>query len=94
MNANPNAQNKMAHRQVSTMHSCRMFTTSRVRAKPASSIMKPACMKNTRNAAISVQAVFRPLTVPVSWAWISSALGTDAAWATVPTSSGPNDTMA
>ena len=37
--------------------------TSRVRAKPASSIMKPACMKNTRNAATQhphgVQAVDR-----------------------------------
>ena len=37
------------------MHSIMMFETSRVRAKPASSIMKPACMKNTRNAATSIQ---------------------------------------
>src|SRR5690348_12332970 len=65
MNANPNAQNSSAHRQVSTMHSWRMLTTSRVRANPASSIMNPACMKNTRNAATSVQAVFVPLTTLV-----------------------------
>ena len=62
MKAKPNAQNSSAHRHVSTMHSWRMLTTSRVRAKPASSIMKPACMKNTRNAATSTHAVLVPLT--------------------------------
>ena len=66
MNANPNAQKSSAHRHVSTMHSCRMLTTSRVRAKPASSIMKPACMKNTRKAATSTHAVFVPLITEVS----------------------------
>ena len=58
MNAKPKAQNRMPQSAVSTMHSSRMLTTSRVRAKPASSIMKPACMKNTRKAATSIQTVF------------------------------------
>ena len=58
MKAKPQAQNRMPQRQVSTMPSSRMLTVSRVRAKPASSIMKPACMKNTRKAAMSVHIVF------------------------------------
>jgi predicted MPP superfamily phosphohydrolase len=33
---------------------------------PASSIMKPACMKKTRNAADRVHAVFMPLMAPVT----------------------------
>ena len=37
-----------------------------MRAKPASSIMKPACMKNTRNAAARTQAVLTPLIVLVT----------------------------
>ena len=57
MNANPNAQNSRPHRQVSTMHSARTLTVSRDRAKPASRPMNPACMKNTRNAAMSVHIV-------------------------------------
>src|SRR3569623_311034 len=61
MNAKPNAQNSRPHRQVSTMPSSRMLTVSRVREKPASSIMKPACMKNTRNAASSVHIVLSGL---------------------------------
>src|SRR5581483_9861667 len=36
------------------MHSMRTFTVSRDLQKPASSIVKPACMPNTRNAARSV----------------------------------------
>ena len=58
------------------MHSIMMFETSRVRAKPPSSIMKPACMKNTRNAVTSTHAVFRPFTTSVTFtaAWP----GTDA----------------
>ncbi|CAB4835962.1 unannotated protein [freshwater metagenome] len=56
--------------------------------------MKPACMKNTRKAAMRVQAVFRPLTVFVSWSCISSALGSDAACANVPTIHGPSEIMA
>ena len=57
MNANPNAQNSRPHRHVSTMHSARTLTVSRDRAKPASRPMNPACMKNTRNAAMSVHIV-------------------------------------
>jgi len=63
MNANPNAQNRIPHRQVSAMHSSMMFETSRVRPKPASNIMKPACMKNTRKAAINTHTVLRGLTM-------------------------------
>jgi hypothetical protein len=65
------------------MHSIMTFETSRVRAKPPSSIMKPACMKNTRNAVMHTHAVFRPLIVPWSWAFRSvAALCTGVALAT------------
>ena len=53
----------MPHRHVSAMHSSMMFETSRVRPKPASNIMKPACMKNTRNAATSTHIVLMGLTM-------------------------------
>src|SRR6476661_229055 len=62
MNAKPQAQNVIPQMQVSTMPSTRMLIDSRERAKPASSITKPTCMPNTRNAAISVQAVLMALT--------------------------------
>ncbi len=57
MKAKPHAQNVMPQMQVSTMPSTRMLIDSRERAKPASSMTKPTCMPNTRNAAISVHAV-------------------------------------
>src|ERR1700694_821246 len=56
MNAKPQAQNVIPQMQVSTIPSTRMLTASRDRANPASSITKPTCMPNTRNAAINVQA--------------------------------------
>ena len=62
MNAKPKAQKRAPQRQVSTMPSSRMFTVSRVRENPASRNKKPACMKKTRNAALSVQTVLRGLT--------------------------------
>jgi hypothetical protein len=40
------------------MHSINTFTVSLFLAKPASSITKPACIPNTKNAAIKVQMVF------------------------------------
>jgi Amt family ammonium transporter len=40
-------------RQVSTIHSISTLTVSRDRQKPASSIVKPTCIPNTRNAATS-----------------------------------------
>src|SRR6185369_12531394 len=49
----------MPQRQVSTTHSTRTLTVSRERQKPASSIVKPACMPNTRKAATSVHTVLR-----------------------------------
>ena len=57
------------------MHSSRMFTVSRDRANPASSIMKPACMKNTRKAVTSTHTVFSGLTMssPVSGAGVSAS---------------------
>src|SRR6478735_106911 len=61
MNAKPNAQKSKPHRHVSAMHSNMMLETSRVRPNPASSIMKPACMKKTRNAATSTHTVLRGL---------------------------------
>src|SRR5579871_2458513 len=53
----------MPQRHVSTTHSISTFTVSRERQKPASSIVKPTCMPNTRNAATSVQVVFTGLTM-------------------------------
>ena len=65
------------------MHSIMTFETSRVRAKPPSSIMKPACMKNTRNAVTHTQAVLIALIEVVSWAFRSvAALCTGVALAT------------
>src|SRR5665647_3340382 len=55
----------MPQRHVSTMHSIRTLTVSFDRQKPASSMVKPTCMPNTRNAAISVQTVLSGLTTPL-----------------------------
>src|ERR1700722_8138869 len=52
----------MPQRLVSTMPSSITFTDSLVRAKPASRNMKPACMKNTRNAVTSTHIVLIGLT--------------------------------
>ena len=73
MNANPNAQNRRPHRNVSTMHSVRTFTVSRDRAKPASSAMNPACMKKTRNAVTSTQTVLTGFTRSFAWCVTSCA---------------------
>ena len=62
MNAKPHAQNVTPQMHVSTMPSTRMLIDSRERANPASSITKPTCMQNTRNAARSTQTVLRALT--------------------------------
>src|SRR5215467_8163722 len=62
MNANPQAQNVTPQIQVSTMPSTRMLIDSRDRANPASSITKPTCMQNTRNAASSTHTVLSALT--------------------------------
>ena len=59
--AKPNAQYRIPQRHVSTMHSIMMLTDSLDRANPASRAMKPACMKNTRNAATRVHTVFMGL---------------------------------
>src|SRR3984957_6309954 len=48
----------MPQKQVPLTHSTSTFTVSRERQKPASSMVKPACMPNTRKPAISVQSVF------------------------------------
>src|SRR5450756_265644 len=53
----------MPQRHVSTMHSIRTLTVSFDRQKPASSMVKPTCMPNTRNAAISVQTVLSGFTM-------------------------------
>src|SRR2546426_574319 len=45
------------------MHSISTLTVSRERQKPASSIVKPTCIPNTRNAAISVHIVLMGLTM-------------------------------
>src|SRR2546421_12635846 len=61
-NAKPNAQYRIPHKHVSNTHSMRTLTVSRVRAKPASRNMKPACMKNTRNAVTNTHIVLIGLT--------------------------------
>ena len=66
MNAKPNAQKRIAHKHVSAMHEIITFETSRVLAKPASRNMKPACMKNTKNAVTSTHVVLIALIVCVS----------------------------
>ena len=63
MKAKPQAQKSTPQRQVSTMHSMSTLTVSRERQKPASSIVKPTCMPNTRNAATSVHTVLIGLTM-------------------------------
>jgi hypothetical protein len=55
------------------MHSIMMFDTSRVLANPPSSIMNPACMKNTRNAVTSTHDVFTASTVCDNWAFTEVA---------------------
>ncbi len=55
------------------MHSINTFTVSRERQKPASSIVKPTCMPNTRNAAISVHAVFTGFTMSAAFTVLSAA---------------------
>src|SRR6185436_5209462 len=61
MKAKPKAKNRIPQRHVSTIHSISTFTVSRDRQNPASNIVNPTCMPNTRKAAISVQTVFRGL---------------------------------
>ena len=60
------------------MHSMSTFTVSRERQKPASSIVKPACMPKTRNAAMSVHTVLIGLTMSLPLSTTSSA------WAGLP----------
>ncbi len=50
--------------QVSNTHSTSTLTVSRSRQKPASSIVKPACMPNTRNAPSRTQPVLSGLIRP------------------------------
>ena len=47
---------------MSTMHSISTLTVSRDLQNPASSIVKPTCIPNTRNAAINVHTVFNGFT--------------------------------
>src|ERR1700704_3849742 len=57
MKAKPHAQCRSPQTHVSNMHSTSTLTVSRFRQKPASSIVKPACMPNTRNAPSRTQPV-------------------------------------
>src|SRR4051812_13746530 len=73
MNANPQAQNSTPQMHVSTIPSTRMLIDSRDRANPASSITKPTCIQNTRNAATSTHTVLMALisgdAAAAVWAW-------------------------
>src|SRR6476660_7449967 len=57
MNAKPHPQCRSPQTHVSNMHSTSTLTVSRSLQKPASSMVKPACMPNTRNAPSKTQAV-------------------------------------
>src|SRR5712671_875498 len=57
MNAKPHSQKVTPQMQVSAMPSTMMFTDSRDRANPVSSITNPTCMQKTRYAATSVHTV-------------------------------------
>src|SRR6201995_407786 len=92
----------MPQRHVSTIHSMSTLTVSRERQKPASSMVKPACMPNPRNAAttfqpplmglircVRVAAVFRSFIVMGSLAGSRAAAGAvevDGAGAVAPIS--------
>ena len=73
--AQPMAQKASAPMETSMMFFIRMFAVFFARTNPASSMAKPACMKNTRNAAISSHAV--------SIAAIRSAICSSVSWALV-----------
>src|SRR5436305_5699941 len=74
--AKPQAQNKTPQMQVSAIPSTRIFTDSRERAKPASSITKPTCIPKTRNAATNTQTVLIALISGVGAATPVAALAT------------------
>src|SRR6202045_2770552 len=62
MKAKPHSQKVTPQMQVSAIPSTRMFTVSRERANPDSSITKPPCIQKTREAATSFQTVLIALT--------------------------------
>src|SRR6267154_3806208 len=57
MKAKPHSQKVTPQMQVSAIPSTRMFTVSRDRANPDSSITNPTCMQKTRYAATNVHTV-------------------------------------
>ncbi len=57
-----------ANARVENMHSTSTLTVSRFRQKPASSIVKPACIPNTRKAPSRTQAVFSGLMMSPAFA--------------------------
>jgi hypothetical protein len=79
------AQNNIPQIQVSKIHSIKTLTVSLVRANPASSITKPACIPNTRKAATNVQTVLMEFIMDVS-----CAENLSCALATVPIKAGKN----
>src|SRR2546423_980185 len=60
--ANPHPQNRSPQRQVSMTPSSRTLMVSRLRANPASNIMNPACIKNTKKAVTRTHIVLIGLT--------------------------------
>src|SRR3954467_3849471 len=74
MKAKPHAKKRRPQRQVSTMHSIRTLTVSRERQKPASSMVNPTCIPNTRNAATSVHIVLMGLTMSLPFSVGCSAV--------------------
>src|SRR3984957_6412980 len=77
MKAKPHSQKVTPQMQVSAIPSTRMFTVSRERANPDSSMTKPTCMQKPRYAATSVQTVLIALTCGGGKAGAASAYATD-----------------
>src|SRR5689334_7891134 len=73
--ANPHPQNNTPQRQVSMTPSNSTLTVSRLLAKPASNIIKPACIKNTRNAVIKTHIVL----IGFKYSGVAAAAGAGAA---------------
>src|SRR4029078_10349318 len=76
MNAKPHAQCRSPQTQVSNMHSTNTLTVSRFRQKPASSMVKPACIPKTRKAPRRTQPVLIGLMMsPPVTVWYGSGSG-------------------
>ena len=72
MIAKPKAQKASPAMQKSMKFFERMLTVLRRRANPDSTKAKPACMKKTKNAATSVQAILTEPATASSSSWVTA----------------------